>query len=155
MPGSSLWLLPPKSHPLYEIISNLITSTLPSLFPDIILPAQSNASSTNRGMDSTFFGPHMTLTSDIPPSTYGNNPQQWLDSIPLPPVTVRFAPEGVQSQDVYFRRCFIKVRLDKSVRLLAGIARARGVFGEEDIEPRTEKWLEWWRREFGPHVSLI
>ncbi|KAM7183481.1 2',3'-cyclic-nucleotide 3'-phosphodiesterase [Rhypophila sp. PSN 637] len=165
MPGSSLWLLPPKSHPLHAILSTLITKTLPSHFPDIIPDPSSNSDS--HSMDSTFFPPHMTLTSGIPPSLYGSDPQAFLDSIPFPAtnssdgVKVRFSPSSgdingaIQSQETFFRRCFIKVVLDESVRQLAGIARARGVNGEDGIGPKTEEWLGQWAKEFGPHVSLI
>ncbi|KAK4217588.1 2',3'-cyclic-nucleotide 3'-phosphodiesterase [Rhypophila decipiens] len=164
MPGSSLWLLPPKSHPLHAILSALITKTLPSQFPDITLNPSSNRDP--HGMDSTFFPPHMTLTSGISPYLYGSDPQAFLDSIPFPAanssdgVKVRFFPStsentSIQSQETFFRRCFIKVVLDNTVRQLAGIARARGVNGEDDIGPKTEEWLVQWQREFGPHVSLI
>lgn len=140
MPGSSLWLIPPSSHPLYKIISELITEDLPSYFPELTGPP---------------FAPHMTLTSNIDPAVYGDKPQEWLDSIPWPAardVQVRF--ETVRTQDVFFRRCYVKVAFD-GVRDVAAIARARGVNGEENIGTKTEQWLDEWKSDFGPHVSLI
>ncbi|KAK0702912.1 2',3'-cyclic-nucleotide 3'-phosphodiesterase [Apiosordaria backusii] len=148
MPGSSLWLVPPPDHPLSAILTNLISSTLPSEFP-------SEAASSPR-VTPHFFSPHMTLTSDISPSVYGSDPQAWLDSIPLPfadSVKVRFGK--VKSQEVFYRRCYISVGFE-GVKDIAGVARARGVFREEDQNgEKTKQWLERWRAEFGPHVSLM
>ena len=140
MPGSSLWLIPPSSHPLYSIIKRLIMESLPSRFPDVTGPE---------------FRPHMTLTSNIDPAVYGDRPQEWLDSIAWPAardVQVQF--EAVRTEDVFFRRCYIKVAFD-GVKDVAGLARARGVIGEDTVGPETEKWLHEWRSAFGPHVSLI
>ncbi|KAM7203600.1 putative cyclic phosphodiesterase [Naviculisporaceae sp. PSN 640] len=175
MPGSSLWLLPPKSHPLHSILTTLITSTLPSLFPEIIPPSSTENASELHGMDSSVFPPHMTITSSVCPSLYGSDPQGWLDSLPFPAtgspngVKVRFhatatgsgdeakdVKGSIQSQDTFFRRCFIKVVLDESVRRLAGIARAKAVNGEDsEAGPKTQEWLASWAKKFGPHVSLI
>ncbi|KAK0615631.1 2',3'-cyclic-nucleotide 3'-phosphodiesterase [Bombardia bombarda] len=151
MPGSSLWLLPPPSHPLHQILSTLISSTLPALFP-------AEASADSPSISPHFFAPHMTLTSEIDPALYGDDPQAWLDSIPWASlrdqVHVRF--EGIQSQDVLVRRCFIRVSLG-GVRKVVGLARAWGVYGGEDVGEgsRTETWLERWKVEYGPHVSLM
>ena len=149
MPGSSLWLLPPASHPLHAALSTLISKTLPSL-----LPAESDAATL---ADVDFFPPHVTLTSEIDPAaTYGDNPQGWLDAIPFPKekVCVRFVGETVVSQDVYVRRCYLPVALD-GVRAAAAIARARGVYGEPVPGPKTEAWLRAWVEAFGPHLSLM
>ncbi|KAI9172672.1 2',3'-cyclic-nucleotide 3'-phosphodiesterase [Paramyrothecium foliicola] len=140
MPGSSLWLIPPADHPLHRVLGKLICTQLPAKFPELTGPQ---------------FDPHMTLTSNISPAVYGDSPQQWLDSIPWPSgkeVQVRF--ETVETEDTFFRRGTIKVNFD-GVRDVAGIARARGVVGEEAIGPVTEEWLKEWKSAFGPHVSLI
>jgi 2',3'-cyclic-nucleotide 3'-phosphodiesterase len=108
-----------------------------------------------------FFPAHVTLTSGIDPARYGAEPQRWLDSLPFPSsaststssssgeggkVKVRF--ERVVSQDVFFRRCFVRVGFE-GVREVAGVARAVGVLGEGvevDGEGRvrfgegTERW---------------
>jgi 2',3'-cyclic-nucleotide 3'-phosphodiesterase len=142
MPGSSLWLVPPEDHPLYKTITSLIESTLPSQFPQLTGP---------------LFAPHMTLSSNIDPSLYvTEGAQQWLDSIPFASasdVSIRFT--DVKTQDFFFRRCYISVELKEGVRQLAGIARARGVLGEEEVGEKTKSWLEEWEGAFGPHVSLI
>ncbi|KAL2175071.1 2',3'-cyclic-nucleotide 3'-phosphodiesterase [Thermothelomyces heterothallicus CBS 202.75] len=174
MPGSSLWLLPPENHPLNPVLRTLITSTLPSAFPR-------EAASSPRIVPH-FFPAHVTLTSGISPDAYGDDPQGWLDRISFPKkgrggnddkkeegnsggnssrAKVRF--ERVVSQDVFYRRCFIRVAFD-GVKEIAGVARAAAVLGEGvevDAEGNvkfggeTEKWLSWWREEFGPHLSLI
>ncbi|KAK8103651.1 2- 3 cyclic phosphodiesterase [Apiospora kogelbergensis] len=142
MPGSSLWLVPPPTHPLHAIISDLITRTLPSAFPDLTGPT---------------FAPHMTLTSGIDPGVYGDDPQGWLDAVPWPRAAgVDVALDRVATQDVFFRRCYLQVAFEDGVRDLAGLARAVGVNGEGyEIGPVTREWLEEWREAFGPHVSLI
>ncbi|KAK7983421.1 hypothetical protein PG989_010823, partial [Apiospora arundinis] len=133
----------PPTHPLYALITELITRTLPSTFPDLTGP--------------TTFAPHMTLTSGIDPAVYGDDPQGWLDAVPWPraaDVGVRL--ETVATQDVFFRRCYLKVAFADGIRQIAGLARAVGVSGEgHAIGPVTEGWLEEWREAFGPHVSLI
>ena len=137
MPGCSLWLVPPPSHPLHAILSTLISKTLPSKFP---------------GKTEPDFPPHMTLASNVLPSTYGDDPQTWLDAIPWPAASVRF--ETVKSEDTFFRRCYLKVTFT-GVRDIAGLAWARGVGEEESVGERTESWLEEWTAGFGPHISLI
>ncbi|KAK8075609.1 hypothetical protein PG997_010272 [Apiospora hydei] len=142
MPGSSLWLVPPPTHPLHALIADLIERALPAAFPDLTGPA---------------FAPHMTLTSGIDPAVYAGGPQAWLDAVPWPRAAdVEVRLERVATQDIFFRRCFLKVEFEKGVRDIAGLARAVGVSGEGyQIGPVTEKWLEEWREAFGPHVSLI
>lgn len=146
MPGSSLWLLPPPGHPLFTKLNTLITTTLPALFP---------AESTSAVLSPDFFAPHVTLTSEISPEVYGSEPQLWLDSIEWPSageVHVRF--EELLSQDVFVRRCYIKVGID-GVKGIAALARARGVIGEEAPGEKTAEWLKWWDDVYGPHVSLM
>lgn len=142
MPGSSLWLVPDPSHPLHALITKLIEVTLPAHF------AQATPAPPK-------FAPHLTLTSNIDPSIYASDPQGWLDAIPFPgasEVNVEF--ERVKTEDVFFRRCYIKCGFE-GVQRVAGLARARGVLGEEDIGEKTASWLAEWRASFGPHVSLL
>ena len=163
MPGSSLWLVPPKSHPLHDILTTLITKSLPSLIP-----------SSESELPPPPFLPHLTLTSNIPPEVYSpghaTDPQSWFDSLPFPAasdVHVRFE-SPVRSEDVFFRRCYIKAAF-AGIRDLAAVSRARGVNNEEveagsekfesgwkvRVGERTTAWLEEWRSAFGPHVSLM
>ncbi|KAK4456573.1 putative cyclic phosphodiesterase [Cladorrhinum samala] len=145
MTGSSLWLLPPPSHPLSSILKELITAKIPSHFPHL---------TSSPSLPPSFFEAHMTLTSEIPPSAYGSNPQAWLDSIPFPPaeqVKLRFG--RIKSQDVFHRRCFVSVEYD-GVKKVVAKAREHGVEGAGE-EDKVDKWLEWWRNEYGAHVSLI
>ena len=139
MPGSSLWLLPPPSHPLHSTLQTLIRTTLPAHFP--------REAASSPQVVPHFFPAHITLTSDISPETYGADSQGWVDRVfarfsssssssdgsgeeggVLPEVRVRF--ERVVSQEVFYRRCFVRVGFE-GVRVLAGVARAAGVVGEE------------------------
>ncbi|KXJ89718.1 2',3'-cyclic-nucleotide 3'-phosphodiesterase [Microdochium bolleyi] len=146
MPGSSLWLIPPQSHPLHGTITSLITSVLPSRFP-----AEAGGPD---GDSPVVFAPHMTLTSEISPATY--NAQAWLDSLPLPAARdVRVRLLSVDTQDVFFRRCFMRVEYE-GVRDIVAVAREHGVSAASSgISEGTEEWLKSWKQAFGPHVSLI
>lgn len=139
MPGSSLWLVPPPSHPLHAVLTTLISTTIPSLFTASSPPPPS-------------FSPHLTLTSHIDPALYGADPKAWLDSIPFPAARVVFS--RVMTQDVYFRRCYLQCAFE-GVQDVAGMARARGVEGEDRVGSKTKAWLAEWREAFGPHVSLM
>ncbi|KXX77779.1 hypothetical protein MMYC01_204806 [Madurella mycetomatis] len=121
MPGSSLWLLPPPAHPLHAALTALITSTLPARFP--------RESASSPSVSPHFFPPHVTLTSEVEPSRYSADPQAWLDRMvgrwlagdgDSHVVKVRFGE--IATQDVFFRRCFIRVGFE-GVRGLAGLAR--------------------------------
>lgn len=176
MPGSSLWLVPPPAHPLHAVLTRLIGTTLPQRFP--------REAAGSPEVSPHFFAAHLTLTSEVDPARYGDDPQGWLDGLvgefrrrrgraapARARVRVRF--ERLVSQDVFFRRCYLQAGFD-GVRDLAGLARAKAVFGEEVVEgggtaggeeeeeggrlrfgERTEEWLRWWRKEYGPHVSLM
>lgn len=142
MPGSSLWLTPPPSHPLYAILTSLIETSVPNHFP-------------HEAPRPPTFSPHLTLTSNVDPSIYTDQPQAWLDGIEFPSasgINIKF--EKVKTEDIYYRRCYIKCAFD-GLRDVAAIARARGVEGEAHVGPKTEAWLAEWKEAFGPHVSLL
>jgi 2',3'-cyclic-nucleotide 3'-phosphodiesterase len=133
MPGSSLWLLPPKGHPLDAVLSSLIDQT------------SSRFGSPHR------FIPHVTLTSDISPSIYSSDPKAWLDSLELPSgshVHVKF--ETLASEDVLYRKLYIKCEKLDELKKLAMVCR-RKVEGYE--EERTAS--RWGDREYNPHLSLL
>ncbi|KAH7414046.1 2',3'-cyclic-nucleotide 3'-phosphodiesterase [Phaeosphaeria sp. MPI-PUGE-AT-0046c] len=132
MPGSSLWLLPPKSHPLNDTLVTLIEQT------------SSRFGSLNR------FIPHITITSEISPSLYAKSPQKWLDSLQLPEgnhVKVKF--ERLASEDVYVRKLYIKCTKTKELEELAGICRQQ-VEGQDE-----EKAITWATDTYNPHLSLL
>lgn len=142
MPGSSLWLVPVPTDPVHAVLTKLIQDDVRGQFP---------ATSPRPPV----FSPHLTLTSGIDPAIYGDDPQAWLDGIPLPSgADVRVEFETVKTEDVYYRRCYLKAGFD-GVKGLAGIARARGVLGEGEVGETTEEWMAEWKRSFGPHVSLM
>ncbi|KAF2804792.1 2, 3 cyclic phosphodiesterase [Mytilinidion resinicola] len=132
MPGSSLWLLPPSSHPLNLLLTSLI-------------------SKTNARFNSPYtFLPHVTLTSDIPSSAYSSDPQAWLDELaknfpPAADVSVQF--EKLEVGSIFVKKITVRVRKD-GVRGLAETA--RGVVEAGDGE--AEKWAE---EAYLPHLSLL
>jgi 2',3'-cyclic-nucleotide 3'-phosphodiesterase len=133
MPGSSLWLLPPKSHPLNEILSGLINQT------------SSRFSSPHR------FVPHVTLTSELSPSAYSADPQTWLDSLQLPPqssVQVKF--EKLASEDVFVRKLYIKCSKTDGLKRLAAMCRLKVEGFEEE-----DKAVNWATEKYNPHLSLL
>jgi 2',3'-cyclic-nucleotide 3'-phosphodiesterase len=133
MPGSSVWLLPPSSHPLNSILSSLIQQT------------------SSRFHSTHHFIPHITLTSEISPSTYSHNPQAWLDELHLPPgsdVEVKF--ENLASEDVFVRKLYIKCqKLDGLKKLAVACRRQVEGFGDE------EQAVGWVEEKYAPHLSLL
>jgi 2',3'-cyclic-nucleotide 3'-phosphodiesterase len=133
MPGSSLWLLPPKAHPLNSILSTLINQT-----------------SLRFGSAHRFL-PHVTITSEISPSQYSSDPQAWLDSLKLPPggeVEVKF--EKLASEDVFVRKLYIKCNLAAGLKHLVMVCRREVEgFGNE------EEAAKWTSEKYNPHLSLL
>jgi 2',3'-cyclic-nucleotide 3'-phosphodiesterase len=71
MPGNSLWLVPPPSHPLTVVLSKLIAEKLPPLF-------------ASRDSAVPKFQPHITITSDISTDIPTAEVQNYLDGLSLP-----------------------------------------------------------------------
>ncbi|KAF2496102.1 2, 3 cyclic phosphodiesterase [Lophium mytilinum] len=132
MPGSSLWLLPPPSHPLTPLLTSLISKT-----------------STRFSSPYTFL-PHVTLTSDIPSSIYSSDPQAWLDELakrfpPAAEVSVQF--EKLEVGNIFVKKITVRVRKD-GVSGLAKIAR-------EVVEARAGEAEKWVEEAYLPHLSLL
>ncbi|KAF2034973.1 2',3'-cyclic-nucleotide 3'-phosphodiesterase [Setomelanomma holmii] len=133
MPGSSLWLLPPSSHPLSSIMPTLIQRT------------SSHFSSPHS------FLPHVTITSEISPSTYFSDPQAWLNSLALPSGDdVEVKLEKLASEDVFFRKLYIKCYKSEGLEKLAQVCRRKVEGFEEEA-----KATEWADQTYNPHVSLL
>ena len=134
MPGSSLWLLPPVDHPLNEVIPHVIDGI-----------SEQFHSEFHR------FLPHVTLTSEIYPSKYGSDPQAWLESLDLPSgngVQVRF--ERLGSEDVFFRKLYIKCEKAEGIKQLAHQCRKHVNGFEEETKLRA-----WTEEQYMPHLSLL
>jgi len=133
MPGSSLWLLPPADHPLNDVIPSLIDKT------------SKQFNSPHR------FLPHVTLTSEISPSKYGSNPQAWLDSLNLPAgQNVKVAFERLGSEDVFFRKLYIKCEKHEGLNQLAKQCRQQVNGFAEEAEASS-----WAEEQYMPHLSLM
>lgn len=98
------------------------------------------------------FIPHVTLTSDlVEPSSYGTEPQKWIESLDLPAggdVKVEF--EKLNSEDVYFRKLYIKCQKNEGLKALATVCRKQ-VADHEDKQ-LASKWAD---ETYNPHVSLL
>lgn len=134
MPGSSLWLLPPDVHPLNEKLTSLI-----------------NRTALHFGSTDLFI-PHITLTSDLVQSSgYGTEPQKWIESLDLPAggdVKIDFGK--LSSEDVYFRKLYIKCQKTKGLKALATVC--RGQVAEYEDNKTATRWAE---ETYNPHVSLL
>ncbi|KAF1956082.1 2',3'-cyclic-nucleotide 3'-phosphodiesteras-like protein [Byssothecium circinans] len=133
MPCSSLWLLPPPSHPLTAHLTALIQKT------------------SSHFHSPHLFIPHITLTSDIKLSACLLDPQAWLNGIQFPEAAdVEVRLKGVASEDVFVRKLYIVVEKEGGIGEMAMRARREVEgFGEEG---RAERWVE---EDFGPHLSLL
>jgi len=142
MPGSSLWLIPPKDSPLYHAIDHLINKDIPSHFPQTPTPPP-------------HFYPHITLTSDIsPPPTA--SPQQWLDTLPLPPTNnhtddyiLRITILELEIGDIFFKKVTLRCEKTPALAELAASCRAAAVGVEHD------KAKAWAQDKYAPHLSLM
>lgn len=132
MPGSSLWLLPPPTHPLTPALTSLLDRTA-SFF-----------SSPHH------FLPHVTLTSDVAAATYGADPQAWLDGLDLPAAgAVHVRLGALASEDVFVRKLYSRVGKEG----VSGLGRAcRRVVGGFESQEEAGAWVEG---KWNPHLSLL
>jgi len=140
MPGSSLWLVPPSPSRFHAVVQELISSSIPRLFP---------ATKTYG------FVPHVTLTSSIEAtSTYGDKPQEWLDSLALvtEPVNgkISICLDAIEPGKPFFKKLTLRARKDDRLVRLAAACRTCGV--EDGDADRAKHWAE---QEYLPHLSLM
>lgn len=136
MPGSSLWLVPPSGSKIEDVLSTLITKTIPAQFPELETTPD--------------FPPHLTLTSDVPESITENEPQEWLNNLSLS--TDDIPSVSFQSLDVgqqFFRKLTLSV---PKAPLQDLAARVRAVAVEKGDEAAAKQWVE---ETYAPHVSLL
>lgn len=143
--GFSLWLVPPESSRVYQALSALIATALPSQFPAASPPE---------------FGPHVTLTSDVFSEAFSQSQdeeqqkrdaQAWLDGLALPTGRdgkVRF--EALDVGERFVQKLTLRVRHD-GVRELASVSRLHGVEKGQN-EAAVETWLN---TVYKPHCSLV
>ena len=135
--GCSLWLLPPNDSPIKSKLSDLITTKIPTCFPELY---------------NVNFEPHLTLTSDVmlPPNVSGNNEaQRWLDDLPLPhDVDLDICFESLVVGSHYFKKLTLSV--DKGPLETFG-AHVRSIAVENGNMAAATSWAKVWE----PHVSLM
>lgn len=136
MPGSSLWLVPPSGSKIENVLSKLISKTIPARFPELGTTPD--------------FPPHLTLTSDVPESITENEPQEWLNNLSLS--TGDIPSVSFQSLDVgqqFFRKLTLSVP-KAPLQDLAVKVRAFAV--EKGDEAAAKRWVE---ETYEPHLSLL
>ena len=136
MPGSSLWLIPPEGSVFTKAIQSLISTKIPSLFPD------------TKTHD---FIPHVTITSNVDPSLYGSDPQGWLDSLQIDTQgDIQVDMEAVEPGKPFFKKLTLRCAKDAGLLKLATVCRAEGVEGGD--EEKAKKWADG---DYAPHLSLL
>lgn len=134
-PALSLWLVPPADHPITNVLSDLITTKIPSLPGVTSTPPK--------------FRPHITLTTGIPQDL--TDPQQWLDSLDLGNATqtdVRLLQLDVE--DRYFKRVTLRVEMGGVQGLASRMRKAKvGLLGKP-MEDADEEG-----KTYSPHLSLM
>lgn len=140
MPGSSLWLVPPQPSEFETAAQELISTSVPRLFPNV---------RTHR------FIPHITLTSLIDASsTYKDQPQQWLDGLALFPKPVNenlsIRLDAIEPGVPFFKKLTLRASKDDWLVQLAAACRSSGV--EKGDDSRAKAWAE---AEYLPHLSLM
>jgi hypothetical protein len=135
----SLWLIPPPSSAQATKLANLLSTTIPSLFPHIKLPR---------------FAPHVTLATGIDASTFaGELPESWLDArdfskIDAEDVKVDF--EGVKVGETFTKKCYLQVSKSGDLVNFA-VQLLNQVYGPG----REEEVYKMVVTEWDPHLSLL
>ena len=138
MPGSSLWLLPPRASAIEKKLTELTQKTFPSAF--------------SYAKPFPIMYPHVTLTSYISDSiTDREDREKWLDSLPLkvkkpPVVQIQVLDIG----DIVVQKCTLRVAKEGSLMDLA--VRIRAAAAEGDDQEAAKKWAAITYR---PHVSML
>jgi hypothetical protein len=131
-------------HPkIHGTLTELITKTVPSTFPDALHPPE--------------FVPHLTITSEINLSALKPDPSAWLERLAVPQiedVLVRFTSVGIGNS--FTKKLFLRADktglegLGELIRWQA-VESPNGIGGEEERK-RAENWAE---QIWEPHVSLL
>ncbi|KAI9792860.1 MAG: hypothetical protein M1835_007618 [Candelina submexicana] len=134
-PAQSLWLVPPATHPIHNVLSNLITTQIPSVPGVTPLPPN--------------FPPHITLTTGIPQNLA--DPQRWLDNIDLGNATqTKVRLLQLDTEDRYFKKVTLRVET-AGVQGLA--SRLRMV--KNHLLGKSTKDADEEGKTYSPHLSLM
>ena len=128
--------MPPKGSQIDLVLSRLIQKTVPQHFPELKSPVD--------------FSPHLTLTSDIPKEVVENEPQTWLDSLPLnlakSPI-VKF--QSLDVGEIFFKKLTLSALIEPLHDVATQIRAAANEGGDARAAER------WARDVYAPHVSLL
>lgn len=112
MPGASLWLIPAQPSDFTTIAQELISKTVPALYPHA---------------KTYTFSPHVTLVSSIDgPASFADEPQAWLDRLPLSslPVPVSIVMDKIEAGEPFFKKLTVRVQKRAALLRLASTCRA-------------------------------
>ncbi len=135
----SLWLVPPPSSDQATKLSDLLSNTIPSLFPNIKLPR---------------FAPHVTLVTGIDASTFaGESTQSWLDARDLNEINaedVKIDFGCVKVGEMFTKRCYLQVSKSEDLVNFAAqlLSQIYGARKEDEVYKIVMK-------EWDPHLSLL
>lgn len=130
--------MPPGKQTTHDILQELIESTIPAQFAHLKSPPK--------------FAPHVTITSEIDPSIYEDDPEGWLENLDLsisalnPVVTFT----QLDTEKPFFRK--LTLRVEKDMALLALATECRAIAVEKGNERSAEQWCN---TVFRPHCSLL
>ncbi|KIW06575.1 uncharacterized protein PV09_02294 [Verruconis gallopava] len=142
-PRYSLWLLPPPgATDINNKLSDLISTKIPSLFPDTKLPN---------------FAPHITLATGIDESLLGAKAVDgwpaWLNSLDLRSAAGVDEPQiifdGIGVGDTYTKKCYLHVQRTRGLEMLAKRLQMQ-VFGSGE-----DRAADWVLNGWDPHLSLL
>ncbi|THX25281.1 2, 3 cyclic phosphodiesterase [Aureobasidium pullulans] len=139
MPGSSLWIIPPRDSSFYKALQTLISTAIPPHFPN------------TKTHD---FIPHVTITSNIDQSSYGSDPQAWLSGLHLPsadqlePIFVTL--DVLEPGDAFVKKLTLRAVKNGQLLELAAACRAEAVEGGD--KGKAERWA---KNDYLPHLSLM
>jgi 2'-5' RNA ligase len=134
-----LWLLPPSAaQEVNTKLSKLISSKIPSIFPDVSLP---------------HFAPHITLATGLDESVFASDSAQaWLESLDLSTINsneIEITFAGVKTGSTFTKKCYLQVRKPTA---LEGLAKQLQV---QIFKNSEEEAMQWVKEKWDPHLSLL
>jgi len=131
--------MPSTTTQFYHSVKQLISEGIPAQFPNL---------------QTHDFLPHITLTSGIDKSLYGNEPQIWLDSLSVPatsaahPLVLKL--EALEAGEPFVKKFTARLSKLPEILKLAEACRAEAVTGGN-----FDKAREWAQEQYLPHMSLL
>ena len=138
-----MWLVPHSDSAFNQALQALITESIPARFPNT---------------ETHHFIPHVTVTSSIEQSVYGQDPEAWIRNLNLTTVsgidahepTIFIRLETLEAGDQFVKKLTLKA--EKAPRLLGLAAVCRSQALSQSDSALAARWA---RDEYLPHLSLM